>query len=98
MSSLHILQQQGPYFIYLCAKFAHLGWHVGLKKNGKPKPGKRTGHGQKAMQFIPLPIVPVTPNFEKVLDLTQQQEKMAFIDEDLDEELRRGPKQVQKIE
>ena len=74
---------------------------MGLKKNGKPKPGKRTGHGQKAIQFIPLPIVPVTPNFEKVLDLTQQQEKMAFIDEaadDLDEELRRGPKQVQKIE
>ena len=48
--------------MYLSAKFAHHGWHVGLTKAGKPKRGKRTAYGQKAIQFIRKPIVPVTPN------------------------------------
>jgi len=55
-------QNKGQYYVYLSAKFAHHGWHVGLTKAGKPKRGKRTAYGQKAIQFIRKPILPVPLN------------------------------------
>ena len=95
--------------MYLSAKFAHHGWHVGLTKAGKPKRGKRTAYGQKAIQFIRKPIVPVTPlntplasNNAKFFDHQGQAGDLAFIDEELEEEvetmlLSKGPTQVRQI-
>ena len=84
--------------MYLSAKFAHHGWHVGLTKAGKPKRGKRTAYGQKAIQFIRKPIVPVTPlntpvasaasnnlAASKFFDHQGQAGDLAFIDEELEE-------------
>ncbi len=63
-----------------------MGWHIGIKKNGKAKKGKRTAFppGQKAIQFLRKPIVPVTPALGKGLDLAQRLDSsaMAFIDDD----------------
>lgn len=90
---------QGPYYVYLSAKFAHHGWHVGLTKAGKAKKGQRTAHppGQKAIQFMRKPIVPVTPNLSKIstVDLENRLD-LAFIDED-EEALSKGPTQVRRI-
>lgn len=93
-SWLSTFQGNGQYYVYLSVKFAHLGWHVGLTKAGKAKRGKRTWYGQKAVQFIRKPIVPVTPHFDwgaalgnNGFDHTQMQLKneerpLAFIDDD----------------
>ncbi|CAG9856540.1 unnamed protein product [Phyllotreta striolata] len=45
---------QGSYTTYLSRKFAHLGWYVAIKKNGKIKKGPKTRYGQKAVKFLPL--------------------------------------------
>ena len=72
---------------------------MGLTKRGKGKKGHKTSYpvGQKAIQFVRKPIVPVTPNFD--LDLTKNHEDLAFIDEGHhdEEELHKGPMQVGKI-
>ena len=93
-----IFPLQGQYYVYLSAKFAHHGWHVGLTKAGKAKRGRRTWHGQKAIQFARKPIVPVTPNFTNFFGtknthvgisgtpgFDHQEAEMAFIDEDVPE-------------
>ncbi|KAL1131253.1 hypothetical protein AAG570_010871 [Ranatra chinensis] len=46
----------GMHNIYLSKKYAHLGWYVGIKKSGKPKPGPQTSRGQKATRFVPRRI------------------------------------------
>ncbi|KAK3925862.1 Fibroblast growth factor 1 [Frankliniella fusca] len=46
----------GQYNTYLSRKFAHIGWYVGIKKNGKQKPGQKTAWGQKAIQFLPIRV------------------------------------------
>ncbi|XP_034252858.1 fibroblast growth factor 1-like [Thrips palmi] len=46
----------GRYNTYLSRKFAHIGWYVGIKKNGKQKPGQKTAWGQKAIQFLPIRV------------------------------------------
>ena len=87
--------------MYLSVRFAHHGWHIGIKKNGAAKKGKRTAFppGQKAIQFLRKPIVPVTPAFGKgSVDLAQRLEStgMAYIDEDdgVSSTAVRGPQQV----
>ncbi|CAH1993717.1 unnamed protein product [Acanthoscelides obtectus] len=44
---------RNQYNTYLSRKHAHLGWYIGLKKNGKMKRGPKTGFHQKAVQFLP---------------------------------------------
>lgn len=44
---------QGSYNTYLSLKYAHLGWYIGIKKNGKFKKGSQTKYGQKAIMFLP---------------------------------------------
>lgn len=80
--------------MYLSAKFAHFGWHVGLTKSGKAKSGKRTAYGQKAIQFARKPIVPVTPHFDK--GIIDQDQTLAFIDEE-EEDLLKGPQKIRRI-
>ncbi|KAE8745160.1 hypothetical protein FOCC_FOCC008226 [Frankliniella occidentalis] len=46
----------GQYNTYLSRKFAHVGWYVGLKKNGRQKAGQKTAWGQKAIQFLPIRV------------------------------------------
>ena len=92
------LRFQGQYYIYLSAQYAHLGWHVGLTKRGMPKKGHKTSYpvGQKAIQFVRKSIVPTAPSFE--LDITEERHKdLTFIDEGHNEELHKGPLQVNTI-
>ncbi|XP_045476798.1 fibroblast growth factor 1-like [Harmonia axyridis] len=42
---------EGLYNAYKSVKYPD--WFVGIKKNGKPKPGPKTGYGQKAVRFLP---------------------------------------------
>ena len=44
----------GQYNTYLSQKYAHLGWYIGIKKNGTIKHGPLTRWGQKAIQFLPV--------------------------------------------
>ena len=46
----------GQYNTYLSRKFAHVGWYVGIKKNGRQKSGHKTAWGQKAIQFLPIRV------------------------------------------
>ena len=41
-------------FVVLSKRYAHLGWHIGLKKTGNDKNGRRTWYpwGQKAIRFV----------------------------------------------
>ena len=92
--------QGQQYYVYLSAKFAHHGWYVGLTKSGKAKKGQRTWHGQKAIQFQRKPIVPVTPNFgthQGSKWLQNEGEGLAFIDEDQNSLITKGPTQVRTI-
>ena len=45
---------QGRYLEYLSVRWAHFGWHIGIKKSGKAKSGQRTWNPahQKAIQFV----------------------------------------------
>ncbi|KAG5885638.1 hypothetical protein JTB14_012068 [Gonioctena quinquepunctata] len=52
-STVFIESFRGLYNVYLSRKFAHLGWYIGVKKNGKPKRGPKTAFRQKAVQFLP---------------------------------------------
>ena len=44
----------GYYLNYLSKKYAHMGWYVGITKQGRAKNGKKTFYpwGQKAIQFV----------------------------------------------
>lgn len=44
---------KGLYNVYLSKKYSHLGWYLGIKKNGKFKRGPKTAWKQKAIQFLP---------------------------------------------
>ena len=46
--------RQGRYLEYLSVRWAHFGWHIGIKKSGKAKRGQRTWNPahQKAIQFV----------------------------------------------
>jgi fibroblast growth factor 1 len=48
------LSSGGYYLNYLSKKYAHLGWYVGITKEGRAKNGKKTFYpwGQKAIQFV----------------------------------------------
>jgi hypothetical protein len=86
---------------------------MSLNKAGKPKRGKRTAYGQKAIQFIRKPILPVqlnSPTGTPSNGLFDNQgqavgEDLAFIDdEEVEEEqgqgafmLSKGPTQVRQI-
>jgi fibroblast growth factor 1 len=58
-STVWVETLHGVYNCYLSRKNAHLGWYLAVKKNGKPKKGKKTWWGQKAIQFLPRPSSPV---------------------------------------
>uniref|UniRef100_A0A8C4QUM4 Fibroblast growth factor 1 n=1 Tax=Eptatretus burgeri TaxID=7764 RepID=A0A8C4QUM4_EPTBU len=46
--------EENHYNSYRSEKFTEYGWYVGLKRNGKVKPGPKTAWGQKAVLFLPL--------------------------------------------
>uniref|UniRef100_UPI00359022F8 fibroblast growth factor 1-like n=1 Tax=Myxine glutinosa TaxID=7769 RepID=UPI00359022F8 len=46
--------EENHYSSYRSEKFTERGWYVGLKRNGKVKPGPKTAWGQKAVLFLPL--------------------------------------------
>ncbi|CAH1106625.1 unnamed protein product [Psylliodes chrysocephalus] len=52
-STVFIESFQGSYTAYLSRRYAHLGWYIGIKRNGKIKKGPLTGYGQKAVKFLP---------------------------------------------
>lgn len=41
----------GTYDAFRSRKYVHYGWWIGIKKNGRAKPGPKTSWGQKAIQF-----------------------------------------------
>ncbi|XP_032664859.1 fibroblast growth factor 1-like [Odontomachus brunneus] len=41
----------GAYDAFRSRKYVHYGWWIGIKKNGRAKPGPKTSWGQKAIQF-----------------------------------------------
>lgn len=49
---IFIEKLDGGYLTYLSKKNAHLGWYLGFKRSGRPKPGPKTTWGQKAVQFL----------------------------------------------
>jgi len=53
-STVFIERKLGPYIAYLSRKYAHFGWHVGIKRNGLIKPGRKTFYpwGQHAIKFL----------------------------------------------
>lgn len=104
-ATLFAEHSMGSYYVYLSVHYAHLGWHIGIKKSGKAKMGKKTAYPpkQKAIQFKRKPVVP--PGFEaKGLDWTHKLDLegapgLSFIDEEEgnDGVTVTGPKQVGKI-
>ncbi|CAG9812664.1 unnamed protein product [Phaedon cochleariae] len=52
-STVYIESFQGSYNAYLSRKYAHLGWYIALKRNGKQKRGHKTRYGQRAVKFLP---------------------------------------------
>nr|XP_023024745.1 fibroblast growth factor 1-like [Leptinotarsa decemlineata] len=52
-STVFLESFRGLYNVYLSRKYAHVGWYIALKKNGRPKRGPKTGVRQKAVQFLP---------------------------------------------
>lgn len=44
----------GSYDALRSRKYANQGWWMGIKKNGRAKPGARTCWGQKAIQFLAI--------------------------------------------
>ncbi|XP_061817592.1 fibroblast growth factor 1-like [Nerophis lumbriciformis] len=47
----HEKYEENHYNTYCSKKYS---WYVGLKRNGKPKPGPKALWGQKAILFLPL--------------------------------------------
>lgn len=46
----------GSYDAFRSHKYAHFGWWIGIKRNGRAKPGSRTSWGQKAIQFSAIQV------------------------------------------
>ncbi|XP_076623748.1 fibroblast growth factor 1 [Colletes latitarsis] len=44
----------GSYDAFRSRKYANHGWWIGIKKNGRAKPGPKTRWGQKAIQFLAI--------------------------------------------
>lgn len=44
----------GSYDAFRSRKYQNSGWWIGIKKNGRAKPGPRTCWGQKSIQFLAL--------------------------------------------
>ncbi|XP_033326129.1 fibroblast growth factor 1 [Megalopta genalis] len=44
----------GSYDAFRSRKYANHGWWIGIKKNGRAKPGQKTRWGQKAIQFLAI--------------------------------------------
>ncbi|PBC31942.1 Heparin-binding growth factor [Apis cerana cerana] len=44
----------GSYDAFRSRKYANYGWWIGIKKNGRAKPGPRTSWGQKSIQFLAI--------------------------------------------
>lgn len=44
----------GSYDAFRSRKYANYGWWIGIKKNGRAKPGPKTRWGQKAIQFLAI--------------------------------------------
>ncbi len=66
-------------------RWAHLGWHVGIKRSGKAKRGTRTWYPphQKAIQFShrrPYPAAPTEGDVGAALG--KDFPPLAYIDED----------------
>ena len=53
--TIFLESSNGYYLNYLSQKYAHMGWYVGLTKEGRAKNGRKTWYpwGQKAIQFVP---------------------------------------------
>lgn len=83
-STVFIEETSGDSSTYLSSKWAHMGWHVGIKKSGQSKNGKRTTFPskQKAIEFVhkqPYPL-PINIDFEF---MKESLPPIAFIDDDL---------------
>ena len=53
-ATIFLETSNGYYLNYLSKKYAHLGWYIGLTKEGRAKSGRKTWYpwGQKAIQFV----------------------------------------------
>ena len=53
-ATVFLESSSGHYLHYLSKKYAHMGWYVGITKEGRAKNGKKTVYpwGQKAIQFV----------------------------------------------
>lgn len=53
-ATIFLETSNGYYLNYLSKKYAHMGWHVGVTKQGRAKNGNKTWYpwGQKAIQFV----------------------------------------------
>ena len=53
-ATIFLESSNGYYLNYLSKKYAHMGWHVGVTKQGRAKNGSKTWYpwGQKAIQFV----------------------------------------------
>ncbi|TRY69946.1 hypothetical protein TCAL_05211 [Tigriopus californicus] len=76
---------QGVYFVYLNVHSAHLGWHLGIKKSGKVKNGKKTWNpsSQKAIQFSHKFSFQTTRPIDQGFPFGEKIPPLAFIDEDV---------------
>ena len=68
-STVFVERVLGPYIAYLSRHWAHLGYHLAIKKSGKVKNGKQTLYpwGQHAVKFLHRPAFP-SPHPIKVLE------------------------------
>ena len=88
LSSL-VFHFQGPnHFVYLSVRYAHFGWHVGIKRSGKAKTGQKTWHpaNQKAIQFVRKLAYTQGSSNDPGSDLTKKFEEilppLTYIDDD----------------
>ena len=68
-SAVFVERVLGPYIAYMSRHWAHHGWHVGIKKSGKVKNGKKTLYpwAQHAIKFLHRAAFP-SPHPIKVLE------------------------------
>lgn len=87
-SCLFIEESEGSAHTYLSHRYAHQGWHVGIKRSGIPKNGKKTTFParQKAIEFLHKPAyrVPTSINTDQFKENLSA--PIAFIDDDLEED------------
>ena len=78
---------QGEFFVYLSVRYAHLGWHVGIKRSGKAKKAVKTVYPseQKAIQFthkFPFPTLSIEERKSSIGALGENFPPLAFIDDE----------------